>query len=118
MNLWNYRGTVKRIIDGDTIEVEVDCGFRIIHNCHLRLKGIDAPEVRGPEREAGLKATDFLETLIPVGSKILFTSAKGKYHSRWVAEIYQATDDWQPVVGAQSINQQLVVAGHAELSAS
>jgi micrococcal nuclease len=47
--VYEYLAKVVRVIDGDTIEVEVDLGFKIKHTTILRLSGINAPELRTPE---------------------------------------------------------------------
>lgn len=62
--LYNYRATVVRIVDGDTIDVDVDLGFSIHTKQRLRLLGINAPEVKGPTKAAGDAATDHLRGLL------------------------------------------------------
>ncbi len=47
--MYEYIAKVTRVIDGDTIEVEIDLGFKIKHTTILRLSGINAPELRTPE---------------------------------------------------------------------
>ena len=45
--MYEYKAQVLRIIDGDTLAVNIDLGFDVwIHNEVIRLNGIDAPEVR------------------------------------------------------------------------
>lgn len=45
--MYEYKAQVLRIIDGDTLVVNIDLGFDVwIHNEVIRLNGIDAPEVR------------------------------------------------------------------------
>lgn len=48
------------MIDGDTIRMVLDHGMRITSEQDIRLLGVDAPEVRGPEKEAGQKAKAFV----------------------------------------------------------
>ena len=54
-----------RVIDGDTIKADVELGLGLVlRGRTIRLQGIDSPEVRGvgaEEKEAGLKARDFLK---------------------------------------------------------
>ena len=40
-----YKAFVTRVVDGDTLHVILDLGFKIMHEEILRLKGIDAPEM-------------------------------------------------------------------------
>lgn len=47
--MYSYAATIVRVIDGDTVVLDVDLGFRIHHQITARLDGIDAPEVRTSE---------------------------------------------------------------------
>lgn len=58
---FTYRAIVRWIYGGDTIRVDLDLGLGTwVRNEPLRLDGIDAPEVRGPERERGRLSKDWL----------------------------------------------------------
>ena len=49
--MFEYHVEVLRIIDGDTLEVNIDLGFDIwIHNERIRLNGIDTPESRTTDK--------------------------------------------------------------------
>ena len=49
--MYEYKATVTKVYDGDTITVDFDLGFGIlIRKQKIRLLGINTPEVRGPER--------------------------------------------------------------------
>ena len=67
-HMYEYQATVLRVIDGDTIEVDIDLGFStIIKKRRVRFKGIDTPEVRTRdlvEKEAGLRAKERVEGLL------------------------------------------------------
>jgi len=85
-----YSAKVVSVYDGDTIRVNMDLGFSITYNKILiRLARINTPELRGHEREDGLKARDFLRNLILDEEVILNTiqDKKGKY-GRYLAEIW------------------------------
>lgn len=49
------RCRVTRVIDGDTLECDIDLGWGIRMRERIRLIGVDAPEVRGPDREDGMR---------------------------------------------------------------
>lgn len=55
-DLWIRRARCIKVIDGDTFDLEVDLGYRIRKTIRVRALGLDAPEVRGPERPDGLTA--------------------------------------------------------------
>jgi len=57
---WLFPVQSWRVYDGDTITATVDLGFALSITITCRLWGINTPEVRGPEREAGLLVRDWL----------------------------------------------------------
>lgn len=71
-----YPCTVTRWVDGDTLHVEDVHVFGDIVITHLvvRLTGVDTPEVRGDEKEQGLKATEIVRALAPAGTPVLLST--------------------------------------------
>jgi len=55
--LFTYKGTVKDIIDADTLWVTLDIGFKLRSTQKVRLRGINAESI---ETEAGIKAKEFV----------------------------------------------------------
>ncbi len=89
---WRYVGIVKGIVDGDTITVgTIDLGFRHYAYERIRVDGYDAPErFRGgpEEREAGREAWHYLQSLLPLGTRVgLVTARDRKSFDRWVAGV-------------------------------
>lgn len=103
--LYHYNAEVIKIVDADTIDVNIDVGFGGSRIERLRLARINAPEVRGPEREAGLEAKDWLEDIIPLHSRVRIRTYKDDSFGRYIAEVWLS--------GWQNINDMLVEAGHA-----
>lgn len=101
---YRYYATVERVIDGDTVDVVCDCGFKITTHQRLRLADVDTPETHRPsceaEREHGKKATRFVKDLIEGQQVIIETKKTGKY-GRYIATIYLMD-------GTTSVNQLLV----------
>jgi endonuclease YncB( thermonuclease family) len=94
---------VREVIDGDTVALDVDLGFRMWARLSCRLAGIDAPEHDTP---AGQAAKAFLSALLPAGTPVVVDSLHtDKYGGRFDAGVW---------VGGQSVNTQLVQAGHAK----
>lgn len=94
------------VVDGDTVDVEIDYGFRIVQSHRVRLAGVDAPEVNrmGPEGE---NSRDWLRDRLPVGCPIhLVTEKPADKYGRYLAWIVRPTE-------SVSINEQLIKAGHA-----
>lgn len=97
--LYHYKGEVVSVYDADTIRVNIDLGFdNWKMNEPLRIARIDAPEVRGEEREEGLVSRDVVRNLL-IGEEVVIRTYKdksGKY-GRYVAEIEhngQNVSDW------------------------
>lgn len=59
-----YACRVVRVLDGDTVKLDIDLGFGIWARKIVRLLGINAPEIRGETREAGEKTKRRLVELI------------------------------------------------------
>ena len=82
--MYEYRISVVKIIDGDTVDVDIDLGFGVwLKKQRIRLYGIDTPESRTrdlEEKRYGLMAQAFITEQLKDGA-ILKTrlDKKGKY---------------------------------------
>ena len=61
----NFKATVIRIIDGDTVLAVLHLGFAVSIERPCRIRGYDSPEMRGPQKIAALKATQALRAVLP-----------------------------------------------------
>ena len=84
--MYEYACKVKRVVDGDTVDVILDLGFDVSYSCRVRLYGIDTPESRTrdkDEKARGKMAGAFLEEAIEDGEKVVIQTklkdSKGKY---------------------------------------
>jgi micrococcal nuclease len=72
-----------RIIDGDTVDLDIDLGFSIFVSYRVRLKDIDTPEIRTKdleEKAKGLEAKEWLEKeLAREGEWVIETFKEDKY---------------------------------------
>lgn len=105
--MYEYKAKVKKIVDGDTIAVEVDLGFELTQVMVLRLYGLNTPEIVGVEREKGLEAKQFVQDRLPIGKEVIvktFKDKKEKY-GRYLAEV---------IFDNQSLNQLLLNSGIAQ----
>lgn len=59
-----YKAKVLKVVDGDTLDCEVDLGFRVTTRQRFRLHRIDTPEVRGERRPEGLATTYVVERIL------------------------------------------------------
>ncbi len=108
-NIYQYRARVVSVYDGDTLRADVDLGFFTwIRNEQFRLARINAPEVRGPSRNDGLRSRDRLRELVLDQNVLIETEKKGKY-GRYIAEVFLDTEG-----ELVNVNDQLVDEGLAE----
>jgi micrococcal nuclease len=77
-----YKCVIQRIVDGDTIDVNIDLGFGIwLYKERVRIAGIDTPEKRTRdkvEKVFGLAATAKAHTLVPEGSNCIIRTRRDK----------------------------------------
>ena len=112
--MYEYRCKVVHIVDGDTVDVDIDLGFGVwLRKERIRLFGIDTPESRTrdlEEKKYGLAAKKFLtEMLDDEGGIVLKTKkdAEGKF-GRILGQLWRTTD-----FAEQSINDYMVEKHHA-----
>lgn len=112
--MYEYRCTVVKIIDGDTVDVDIDLGFGVwMRNERIRLYGIDTPESRTrdvEEKKYGLAAKKFLTDMLDdKGGIVLKThkDAEGKF-GRILGELWRTTNYTD-----QSINEYMIEKHHA-----
>ncbi len=112
-NMYEYSAEVLRVVDGDTVDVLIDCGFSTFRKERIRLHGIDAPESRTRDKEEkvrGLAAKARLQELIKNTSKKVTIKTeldkKGKY-GRILGVIWDKEKK-------KNFNKVLVSEGHAK----
>jgi micrococcal nuclease len=101
---------IKRVIDGDTIDVDIDLGFGITLSQRVRLKDINAAETRTTdlaEKQQGLATKAWLEKeLSSEGEWIIETTKEDKY-GRILGTLYLVGD---PV----TLNERMLNEGIAK----
>jgi len=70
--MYEYKCKILRVVDGDTVDVDIDLGFGVwMHKERVRMMGIDTPESRTRdkvEKAFGIASKDRLKELLPIGS--------------------------------------------------
>jgi len=83
--IFTYRAIPERIVDGDTLLVSIDLGFKTFTRQRLRLRGIDSPEKGSKENE---KVEKFISKgLKPVDFIVIKTHSVDLY-GRYLADVY------------------------------
>jgi len=110
--MYEYRAEVLRVVDGDTVDMLIDCGFSTFRKERVRLYGIDAPESRTRDKEEkkkGLAAKARLQELIKNTKKKIIIKTeldkKGKY-GRILGVLWDENK-------RKNFNTLLVAEGHA-----
>jgi len=103
--MYEYSATVVRWVDGDTVDLRVDLGFRMFTETRFRLHGIDTPE-RGESFYS--EATALANETAPVGSLVhIHTYKNPDKYGRWLVEI--TTEQ------SNSVSNALLGAGYADV---
>ena len=80
--MYEYSCKILRVVDGDTVAVDIDLGFGVwMHKERVRLYGIDTPESRTKdlaEKKYGLIAKEQIKSFMPVGSMQTLVTVKDK----------------------------------------
>ena len=112
--MYVYRCNVVKIIDGDTVDVDIDLGFGVwMRNERVRLYGIDTPESRTRdlvEKRYGLAAKQYLTNMLDDEGRIVLKTHKdktGKF-GRILGELWRTTN-----FADQSINNYMIEKHHA-----
>ncbi len=104
---YDYRvRRVLRVVDGDTVDLELDLGFYLSGALRFRLLDVDTPE-RGQPGWA--EATDFVQAWLDQAAaervQVWAATAKADSFGRWLAVVYRADD-------AVSLNRRIIESGH------
>lgn len=104
--IYQYQAKAVKVYDGDTCTVDIDLGLKVwLFGEKIRLARIDAPELRGKTRDAGIKARDYLQGLIE-GKAIVIETIKDRQekYGRYMADVW--IDD-------VNVNDLMVESGNA-----
>ena len=114
--MYNYKISLLRVVDGDTIDAEIDLGFDIKVKKRIRFAGINAPESRTrdlEEKARGLAAKDRVKALLDGCKNIQLKShGIGKF-GRCLGEIFLDIVDGKEKITIVSLNELLIKEGHA-----
>lgn len=112
-NMYEYRiKKVLKVVDGDTIDVDIDLGFNISYTQRVRLAGIDTPESRtkdAREKALGLEVKDKLKKAIDAAKTVVVKTElpdSSEKYGRILGWVYLDGD-------TRSLNEQLIDEGYA-----
>lgn len=98
---YEYNARCIRVVDGDTVDLEVDLGFHLKATLRFRIIGVDCPETNSKdpaERARATAATEFTtHWLFNAGTVQVFTY-KADSFGRWLATIFHGTESLGPAL--------------------
>lgn len=102
MTTWTYPATVLKVVDGDTVTLQLDLGLHIWRTENCRIAGIDAPELNTAEGQA---AKRYATELLPVDTEVVFDSKRLDKYGRPLGSIARNGADFSAL---------MLAAGHAK----
>ena len=116
--MYEYRVEIVRVVDGDTVDVDIDLGFGVwLKKQRVRLYGIDTPESRTRdlnEKKYGLMAKEYLKERISNGA-ILKTRLDGKgNYGRILGEFIVLDNEVRVNVNQEMIDKHYGVAYYGQ----
>lgn len=113
--MFEYRVKIRRVVDGDTVDVDIDLGFGVwLHKERVRLYGIDTPESRTRdkiEKIYGNAAKEYVKKFCDDKKGMILKTktydSKGKF-GRIMGELWRVTNFTD-----KSLNEYLVEKYHA-----
>lgn len=108
--VYEFECVVSKVVDGDTVDLILDLGFNIKIKERVRLYGINAPEIRSPNRQEKMKgdlSRKFLEQQLMESNKLFLHSKIFEHdkYGRCVGIIFTES--------CVDINTLMVTSGHA-----
>ena len=116
--MYEYKVSVVKVVDGDTIDVDIDLGFGMVYKKQrVRMVGIDTPESRTRnkvEKLFGKASKKHLKKLLEECESVsLVSHDKGKF-GRILGTLYSHHIEGHPVFGHKvDINKQMILDSHA-----
>jgi len=108
--MYTYKAEVIRVIDGDTVVLNIDLGFKIHHITPCRLAGINAPEMNSKDekvRAAAVQSKEYLSALLLEGMDVTIISKKLDKYGRPVVYFLPGLNHYG------SINDLMLRSKHA-----
>lgn len=113
-----YKATLVKVVDGDTVDLEVDLGFYIVMERRFRLLGLNAPEVNSPDpavRAAAAQAKAALVNLISGPSvagqlRVLSKKDAGDKYGRYLGTLLVVDSTGTEIL---NVNDALLKGGYA-----
>ena len=87
---YTYKAKILRAVDGDTVDADIDMGFKITAHQRLRLARIDTPELNSKDpvvRGKAIEAAAFTKAAVE-GREVILVTTKSDLYGRYLAEVW------------------------------
>jgi micrococcal nuclease len=94
-DLYTYKATVVRVVDGDTAELIIDLGFTVQWRSTCRFFGVNTPELRSKdvdEKAKALLAREFTKANLNEGAIVIIKSKDLDKYGRPLVDVYCGKD--------------------------
>jgi len=104
--------SIAKVVDGDTIDADIDLGFDISLTKRIRLAGIDTPESRttdAREKNLGLESKEWLKKRLEFAKNIIIRTEKPdstEKYGRIIGHLFINDEE-------TSLNNQMITEGYA-----
>jgi micrococcal nuclease len=113
--MYQYRCKILKVVDGDTVDVDIDLGFGIcLNDERVRIMGIDTPESRTrdlEEKAFGLASKNRLKELLPEDSYQVLKTEVSKNGEDMKGKFGRILGDF--LIGEKRVTEYLIEEGHA-----
>ena len=114
--MYDYKAKLIRVVDGETVDAEIDLGFDVSVKKRIRLVGINTPECRTrdlKEKALGLAAKDRVKAILAENPKFALESTEVGKYGRVLGKIHITSLDGTESLTQICLNDQLVKEKHA-----
>jgi micrococcal nuclease len=110
---YTYHARLINVIDGDTLELDIDVGFSTSRQDKVRLARINSPEI---DTSAGKKAKKFIQQRLQNSYIVIETRRREKFGRYLALVYYHAThSDYNAILTYGTLlNDELIERGHAK----
>lgn len=100
---WTYRASLNEVIDGDTVDLRVDLGFKTYKNVRVRVESTDTAEIFGVHKQSteykqGMRHKEYTAEYLDTDSDeefplLLHTKGETGKYGRWIGDIQNPPSD-------------------------
>lgn len=112
--MYKYKSILKKVVDGDTMDLTIDLGFKMTTEQRVRLKSIDTPETwrqkkTSDEYKKGMEAKNFVTKRFEENNNLatIVSDKETGVYGRYIVDLF--FDDSEI-----SLNDELVAKGYAK----